>query len=301
MADNLVDLADQSELRRSAPIEDTLARRARAWYLEAINHPLWKKYRLEADEDEGFYVGGEFQWSMDSSMEDLRALKQENRAVISVNHIQPIVNVLRGFERQNRFDIKAAPQGEEDDDDARLMTWLLKFVQEQADIPEHMSECFEDGVIRGLSALAVEIDWTNNVVDGEITAERLKPGRDCIWDPYWKKWDLSDCRYFIRYKWAWVPDLIAEYPDHAEAIRTSVSALQMRGLRTEAVTTDGSIPGGSSDGYGSTTLHPIEHLDLNRLFYDPEEQRALLLEIWYREYEPVWMVVDQETGHVEET
>ena len=40
-----------------------MAVRVRAWFMEAWNHPLWIYYRREAEEDEGFYSGGEDQWS----------------------------------------------------------------------------------------------------------------------------------------------------------------------------------------------------------------------------------------------
>jgi len=169
-----------------------LAVRARAWFIEAWHSPLWTKYRQESTEDLGYYRGGAGQWSKDGSDADLKALTSANRAAVSINHVQSIVDVLTGFERQNRFDPKVQAQGEEDEDDARLMTWLLKFVREQANAAAVESTAFEDGVISGMAAVNVRVDWTEDPHNGTIQLERLTPGVDVMWDPAWTKDDLSD-------------------------------------------------------------------------------------------------------------
>src|SRR3990167_11241638 len=91
---------------------DSIAMRSRAWYLDAVNHPLWVKYIRESNEDLGFYICGEFQWSHGGDTRDLQRLKMQNRTVVTINHIQAIVDLLIGFERQTRFDIRAVPQGD---------------------------------------------------------------------------------------------------------------------------------------------------------------------------------------------
>ncbi len=183
---------------------DSLAYKARAWFLEAMMHPLWVKYMRESKEDLGFYVGGDAQWSQDGSMEDVAALKEQNRAVVSINHCQSIVDVLVGFERQNRFDIKAAPEGEEDSEGAELWSHVLKWAEDRAEMREYKSEGFEDGLIRGRSCYTIGLDWNADPINGEIKIEVLTPGEDIIWDPRWTRYNLDDCRYVIRFKWAMV-------------------------------------------------------------------------------------------------
>src|SRR3990167_10825225 len=109
-AESLTSLAAASALGAIKGVvgdDDSLAVRARAWFIEAYHSPIWTKYRQEAKEDLGYYIGGEGQWSKDGSDADLKALKSANRAVVSINHVQSIVDVLTVFERQNRFDPKA--------------------------------------------------------------------------------------------------------------------------------------------------------------------------------------------------
>ena len=274
---------------------DILAERARLWYLEAWTSPFWKKYRDESKEDIGFYVGGKAQWSQEYSTEDFEKLKTAKRAVLSINHCLPQIEALVGYERRNRFDIKAAPQGGEDAEDTELLSHLLKFVQDQAEVPEYRSECFEDGAITGLSCLACEIDWSENAYQGEILVSVLRPGEDCVWDPHSRRYDLRDARYFLRYRWVFAQDLAAEFPEHAEDIAKALSALDTAISPGEHKTTEGPV----GNRYGDVRGHPVEDLGAEALFYDPDEGRVLVLEAWYRDYEWRWMVVDKEGGKPE--
>ncbi|HXH13420.1 MAG TPA: hypothetical protein VNP04_27050 [Alphaproteobacteria bacterium] len=279
--------------------DDDLAHRARAWFVEAMQHPLWTRYREQSKEDLGFYIGGENQWVRDGSAEDLEALKQRQKAIITVNHCQAIVDVLTGFERNNRFDLRASPQGSEDAQGAELWSWILKWVQDKTEFHELKSECFEDGIIRGMSCLHIGLDWTNDPVNGDIVVEVLTPGEDIIWDPRWTKYDLSDARYVIRFKWAYVEDLKAQYPEHADEIERGVIEVSASIAAGEPrLTTDGSWAGG--DAYGFVRGHPRQSPVVESMFFDKDEMRALVLEVWYRTYETVWLVVNRQTHDIHE-
>src|SRR3990167_1807938 len=222
-----------------------MAVRVRAWFMEAWNHPLWVDYRREAEEDEGFYAGGEDQWKEGGSAEALRRLKDLKRATVSINHIQGIVDILTGFERQNRFDLKASPQGDEDEDSARLFTCLLKYVQHKADVHATSSDVFEDGIIKGLGAAEVAVDRTQDPARGEIVVERLCPGVDLVWDAHSRDWRrFRDCRYMIRYKEAFLDDIVAQYPQHKQALEAAADRLGT--VMAEGRSTDGP----TGDAYG---------------------------------------------------
>lgn len=301
MADDLSALAESAhaaEAATSGAPDTEFAARVRAWFVEAYTSRFWTNYRKYAPEDMGYYTGGgdgSGQWSYEGSTADLEQLKKGERAHVSINHIQAIVDVLTGFERQNRYDLKTVPQGDEDAEQAELMTWLLKDVQEQANAHAYSSEVFENTLIQGLSALDVGIDWTRDQVYGEIVLDTLTPGEDVLWDPQSVRFDLSDARFVIRFRRAWVEDLVAKYPDHAEEIRDSLGALS---VPSEGGKLDEHSP---VDAYGGARTHPNETDEIRGLFYDAAGSGiALLLEVQYADYEEAWIVSDKRSGTVTE-
>ena len=287
--------AATAEAAASTTVSGDIAARIRTWFVEAYTSPFWTDYRVKAKEDMGYYTGEEGQWSYEGSTAALEKLRESERAHVSINHIQAIVDVLTGFERQNRYDLKTMPQGDEDAEQAELMTWLLKHVQEQTDSHAYCSEVFENAVIQGLSALDVGIDWTGDTLNGEITLETLTPGEDVLWDPNWTRLDLSDARYVLRFRMAWVEDLVAEYPDHETAIREAVGSL-------EAAQEGGTLSEWSStDAYGGVRQHPQESDAVRALFYDKVGGgRLMVIEAQYATYEDAWIVSDKRTGTVTE-
>ena len=294
MADDAVEAAGESrggpEGAPTGPSD--IARRARLWYLEAVNHPFWKDYRANAKEDEGFYVGGKGQWSLDYSSERYEKLKAQGRAVISIDHIGPAVELLVGLERQNRYDIKAAPEGAEDVEDTETLSWLLKWAQDQAEVHERLSDGAEDVFITGLAAWTCEIDWSEDPWRGEIVVERLEPGKDCLWDPSARKMNLRDARYFLRFRWVQLEDVIADHPDKKDAIRAAAADLEMRSQPGGGKSTSGP----AADAYGAPGSHPQEALGPDAHLWDPLLRRVLVLEPWWREPEDLWFVVDRSGG-----
>ena len=298
---DLLALAEAARAEQGASggaLDTEFGARVRAWFVEAFTSKFWTNYRKYAPEDLGYYTGGgdgSGQWSYEGSTQDLEKLKAADRAHVSINHIQAIVDVLTGFERQNRYDLKTVPQGDEDAEQAELMTWLLKDTQEQTNAHAASSEVFENTLIQGLSAVDTPIDWTRDPVSGEILLEPLTPGEDVIWDPQSVRLDLSDARFVIRFKRAWVEDLVAQYPDHAEAIRTSLDALA---VPSEGGKLDEHSP---VDAYGGVRTHPNESDEIRGLFYDQAGGGiAMLLEVQYAEYEDAWIVSDKRAGTVTE-
>src|SRR3990167_9862453 len=267
---------------------DDLALRFRGWYLMAINHPLWANFITEAAEDEGYYIGGERQWSKNGSLEALHYLRglTPPRTTVSINHVRAVVNLLAGYETQNRSDIKASPQGDEDAESARILSWLLKFQQDQMDLQEHEGEGFKAGLIRGASAFDVVIDFTDDSsLNGKITVDVLRPGEDVIWDPYAKKYDLSDARFVLKYSWAYVDDVVEQFPEFAAAIRSAIDIIS-------PATQGSSESGPPSDAYGSVLDPQTDMLGTWQHFYDPRDRRVLLIEGWFRHFEPVWLAVN---------
>ena len=272
--------------------KDDLAQRFRSWYREAVTHKLWKDWHPEAAEDMQFYIGGKGQWGLRGSYADYDKLVAEKRPAISINHVQGPIDLMSGFERSNRTSLKATPQGSEDVESAKLMTWLLMFAQEQTNAADELSDMFEEGNITGMSVIELGVDYTGEKPEtGEIVVTRLEPWTEIIWDPYWKKYDFSDARYMLKFKWTFVADLCADYPEWAREIREAAG--QLTGIFHEGRTS--SRPG---DDYGSVRSHPVEDLGEERHFFDPDDARMLVVEGYYRVYYTTYSCFDTVTGTV---
>lgn len=302
----MTELAELSLLAQAAAqttVSDTdpgMALRVRNWFVEAWSSRLWVDYRREAEEDEGFYEGGDGQWSVDGTTSDLERLRRLNRAHVSINEVQSVVDILTGFEQQNRFDLKAAPQGQEDDEDAQLFTWLLKDVQEKCAVHDLNSEVFEDELIRGLGAAEVGIDWTQDPARPQIVVERLEPGWELIWDPECVDWrQFRDCRYMIRFKSAYLEDLIAQYPQHADAIRQAAERIDLQGWPEGGGRSTDNSSESPADAYGPVGGSVRDPL-LQQMFWDPKARKALLLEAWYETFQSRWIVTNKVSGEVYE-
>lgn len=304
MADALLVLDD---LIVAAPHADRdigasdMARRIRQWFVEARDHRLWRDYCREADEDEGYYTGVDKDgkpygaWSINGSTEEARTLAEAGRPVLTLRHIKPQVDVLVGTERQNLMDVKALPQGDEDEDDARLMTQLLKWVSDQKEANETLSVGFKDGIIRGMYAVDVGLDWRSNPLTGDVYLRLLKPGKNVIWDPYWERHDfgLQTARYVLEYEWVWKADILARCPDKAEEIENALRRLGDSWMAEPGRTTDG-----GRDAYGDVQSHPLEPVRPEEAFYDPAMGRVLVITAWWRTWEYSWIVADRATGKI---
>lgn len=291
---DLLVLAAQST--RDLGFADEVALRIRSWYLEAMASKLWVDYIRESDEDEGYYTAADYgAWSVNGQRQDARDLAQSGRPVVSIRHIKPQVDVLWGTQRQNKVDVRALPQGDEDEDDAKMMSLVMKYEAEQLKLQYHESEVFKGGLIRGMSAVELGIDWSGDTQQGRVYVERLVPGKNCIWDPWWDRrgrFDLDDARFVIRWDWAWVDDVVTQYPEKADEIQTAVAHLTQM-IAPQQATTDGN----PADAYGSTTSHPLEHpFGVNESFYDPAMHRIMVATGWWRTYRSKWLVYDKARG-----
>lgn len=271
---------------------DDLAERFRSWYLQAVTHQLWRDWHPAAAEDLTFYVGGKGQWGLRGTYDDYDKLVAENRAVISINHIAGPVDLVSGYERGARTDLKATPQGGDDVESARVMTWFLKFAQDQTNAGDELSDLFEMGNITGMHAIEVGVDYTGEKPEnGEIVLTQLEPWKELLWDPYWKKYDFSDARYMLKFKWAFVTDLVADYPEWEGELREA--SRQLSGIFSE-----GRTSARRGDNYGSVRSHPVEDLGEERHFYDPDDARMLVVEGYYRVYYTTYSTFDTRTGDV---
>lgn len=170
-----------------------------------------REWRNEAKEDMEFYCGK--QWAD----QDSAALAEQGRPTLTINRIKPLINLLSGYQRLNRFEPEFLPRTKSDMDLCMVRKGVTKYIMDQCDYASIESSVFIDGAICGRAWFEVCYEWDYAVLDGDIKVKRVSP-MDIYVDPESRAVDYSDAKFLFRCKWADKDELKAVYPEHADVI-----------------------------------------------------------------------------------
>jgi hypothetical protein len=217
----------------------------------------WMSWMDEFEEDVRFYLSD--QWSD----EDKERASKNDVPVLVLNFVKKTIDLVSGYERQNRTDIKILPVEGSDERVSQIMTTLIKWIMGDKEIEYNKSDAFKDALIGGIGWLYTTMNFDKDPLNGDIHVEKVSP-TEILLDPYTKKQNLSDCDYIIRHNRVSRRKLAAMYPKYKDEI----SALT-----------------------GSTQTEPIE-----RELLVPQDRatKLLVVEYWHREWENRKFIVDTE-------
>ena len=133
---------------------------------------------------------------------DVASLKAAGVKALTINKLKPIMRLLTGIERQSKSDFVAFPEGEEDGLVADITTALLKNLAKKCSADRKLSEQFKRGGACGVDYIEPYIDYTNNLINGQMRLKNLNP-LNVFFDPDCEEYDLSDGNFII----VLVPDL----------------------------------------------------------------------------------------------
>lgn len=150
------------------------------------------KSRKKSESSEKFYMGE--QWKK----EDKDALEKVDRAALTINEIEAKIDLLSGYQRQNRSDFRFFPVEGGDSKVADILNIVVKNIIDQNDYEFEETDVFEDEEITGRGNIHCYIDYTENI-RGDIKIEHF-PWKDVYYGPHAKK-DGSDAEYIIKAKW----------------------------------------------------------------------------------------------------
>ncbi|MCK4822478.1 hypothetical protein KA005_42330, partial [bacterium] len=125
------------------------------------------EYIIKATTNYGMYEGGDKQWDA----ADIAYLDSKKRHHLSLNIILPIINLLTGYERQNRMDIKCFPKKGGIKMVADLMTELAKHIEDQSLGLYLRSAAFLDGIVSIKGFLSLDIKYDEDPFNGEIVTD----------------------------------------------------------------------------------------------------------------------------------
>lgn len=242
-----------------------------------------KEWIEQATQDYEFAVGE--QWKD----EDVRQLEAVGVKALTINKIQPNLFLISGIERQNRTEFKAYPEGEEDGVTADIATGLLKNSMKRTLGEYKLSEIFEDGVICGEGWLEPHIDYTYDLVNGDLKLKKVNPFT-VFPDPDSTEYDLSDAEFLIKFTAGLTKKAVERlFPDkkkEIEAIETATLTLnQSENANGEAIEPQ-------SRGY-KDNAREVPTGEVTEIEYD-------LTEYYYRNYVEKFLVADKKQGTLRE-
>lgn len=245
-------------------------------YKRAYSHK--RPWIREAEQDIEFSLGK--QWTDKQE----KALQNKGMFPSKWNKIRPIIQLLSGIQRQNRSDIKAYPEGEEDSIIAEIATRLLKNVMKVTHGEHKVSEQFEVGAQCGESWIEPYLDYTYDLANGSMRLTRKAPFYIFV-DPDSEEYDLSDAKYVIKLTPNLSKDQLKElFPGKEKEIDN------MGDARLDIEKWDGKLDPGmvlQTEDYDETD---------KKLEGIPDEPRADLLDYYYKKLVKKFIVVDRVEG-----
>lgn len=227
-----------------------MLRQCRKWFQAAVDHG--EDWRREAREDYEFVAGK--QWTDD----EIAAFQEDHRPVITINRIKPLLNILSGYQRLNRYDIDFLARTNDDVDLCQIRAGVTKYVMDRCDYDAIESHVFLDCAIGGLGWFWTGYRFDSEIQDGEAVIERVDPFGIYV-DPEAHETDFSDARFICRAKWVAKDELKAVYPEQADAIENNFAV------------------------YDSAELDNEERPDIDPLYWSSELKKVRVVECWYKE------------------
>jgi len=169
-----------------------------------------KESRQDAEECEDFYCGD--QWEKGAAAE----MEGKERTAVTINLIEPSMDMLSGYQRQNRSDIKYFPTENGDTLTADMMTEIVKNICERNDFTVTETEVQDDQRITGRGLYHPYIDHSKNL-EGEVIIEKWE-WDEAFFGPH-NRLDCGDLEYLHKAKWFSKAKIEQMYPEVADDIK----------------------------------------------------------------------------------
>ena len=171
----------------SWPTSNPVAKELNDFWQQSDN--LWRQWQQQADNDTKMMTG-----QQENSYNQYGSINYRNNRSLQFNKILRIVNMIDGYQRDNRLGtaIIAADNDPDMGETADQRTAVLNWCKRQDQTYEKISDSFYGAITCGLNLLNVWMDYREDPENGTIRTERL-PFANFLMDPYWTQADLSDC------------------------------------------------------------------------------------------------------------
>lgn len=158
-------------------------------YSDCIN--ILQTQWYQGDLDQRFVMGDQDLWGL-----IFPGVATYRRKTFNFNITNGLIQTPSGYQRRNRKTSTAISILNGGSQTAAQLTKALFHVLNHTGTYQIYSDCFEKGALtKGLGFLYSYIDKTEDVVSGDIK-KRYVDMASCLYDPYFRRHDMSDCRYW---------------------------------------------------------------------------------------------------------
>ena len=172
----------------SAEDHEAILNLAKDCYRRSRDHTA--TWRDEAKEDYAFVAGD--QWS-DA---DRAVLEEDMRPIVTFDRCGPIIGSIRGYEINNRQEVRFIPRQLGDAPVNDLYTGAAKWLRDECDAEDEESDAFGDLLVCGMGWTETRMAYDADP-EGKALIDRFDP-LEAIWDPGSTKRNLSDARWVGR-------------------------------------------------------------------------------------------------------
>jgi len=180
-------------------------------YSDTIN--ILQTQWYQADLDQRFVLGDQDLWGL-----LFPGVSTYRRKMFNFNLINSTVQMVTGYQRQNRKSSICIPIQSPMQKTADQMTKCLYYVHNQSGAYQVYSDAFEQGALtQGIGLVSIYNDLTSDPASGDIKL-RYIDFKSVLIDPFFRRHDLSDCRFIWTRQFFDKQEAANLYPQFAEEI-----------------------------------------------------------------------------------
>lgn len=195
----------------TSDVELTLKQTRDKNYTDCIN--ILQTQWYQADLDQRFAMGDQDIWGL-----LFPGVATYRRKIFNFNIINPIIQAISGHQRQTRKSTICIPIHGGMQKTADQLTKCLYHVNNQSGAYQVFSDAFEQGALnQGLGFISIYKDTTQDPISGDIKYRYIDM-KSCLFDPYFRKHDMSDARFFWTRQFFDQNEAALLYPQFADEI-----------------------------------------------------------------------------------
>ena len=193
----------------NADLQTSIRQQMERNYSDCIN--ILQTQWYQADLDERFYMGDQELWGL-----IFPGVATYRKKSWFFNLINSHVQMASGFQRRNRKSTICIPTLPTMQKTADQLTKCLYAVHGNGGYQVY-SDMFEKMLVQGIGLMGIHKDTTNDPVSGDIKL-RVVDFRSILIDPFFRKHDLSDCRFIWTRQFFDRLEAATLYPQFADEI-----------------------------------------------------------------------------------